>query len=410
MSKMGKRVDAFSLPTVMVVSVIMALTLLAALAFVDLDRQNYALYHRQKQWMLDVQSAAAKYRIDSTLVSPGDSLDVNMFGRSESGVSVSVMRWGLYEIARFYSAHLPYSVSHLVGKKFSCSQEASLYVADHKRPLSFAGATAAEGIVYAPRSGINYTEMKGRAFTGKEVVGDNWLSSDSSLPPIDSSVFSYLDSLSRLRVSSWNHLNIPNHRHSFQAPTELAYCRTNDERLHLHGNIILYAERLIIRRASDLDGILVFAKSVKIEDGFEGRLQLFCSDSIDVGNNVRLRYPSGLFVSNPHGHPCITIGKRSHLQGYVVALAGVEEDPQQKYPCLFQNEGTLIEGLLYVNGHACVSGEVYGATYLKDCFCEESGEKYPSVLYNCHFAASDAVAYPCLLRGPYRRRVVKKVY
>ena len=47
------RLGAFSLPTVLVICVLMALILFSAITFADLDRQSYALYHRQKQQILD---------------------------------------------------------------------------------------------------------------------------------------------------------------------------------------------------------------------------------------------------------------------------------------------------------------------------------------------------------------------
>ena len=37
---------------------------------------------------------------------------------------------------------------------------------------------------------------------------------------------------------------------------------------------------LLIKKDSKLDGVLVFARSAVVEDGFEGCMQLFCTDSI----------------------------------------------------------------------------------------------------------------------------------
>ena len=404
------RLGAFSLPTVLVICVLMALILFSAITFADLDRQSYALYHRQKQQILDMHSALAKYSVDSTRVSPGDSTDVVLFDKKESGVTVSVKRWGLYEVAAIRSKHVPIVLSQLVGKAVPSRADAALYVADRNRPLSFAGTTGVTGSVYAPQSGINYTELMGVPYTGREIEdGDNHVSR-SMLPPLDSTVFSYLDSLIRMRPKAWYHLNVPQPDNSFLVQTSLAYSRNADETFNMSGNRILYADDLLIKKDSKLDGVLVFARSAVVEDGFEGCMQLFCTDSIVLGRNAHLRSPSGLYVSNEDIHPCITMRRGSRVDGYVVALTGGREDMTLDDPCLRQDDDTVVEGLVYVDGTARVSGRVHGSAYLRDCFYVESEEKYPGVLYNCDFAQAEDVVYPVLMKGPYRRRAIKKVY
>ena len=406
----GDRLDGFSLPTVLVICVLMALILLSALAFASLDRQNYAVYHRQKQWILDLHSVAAKYRVDSTLVRPGDSLTVTLSGTPDSDVSVSLSRWGFYEVASFRSEHLPFTHTQIVGKAFPSKFESVLYVADRNRPLSLAGTTRVEGVIHAPQGGINYTELMGRPFTGPEIPTEDWRVSTDRLPPLDSTVFAYLDSLAGLRPQAWYHLNVPDARNSFLARTNLSYSRNPDETFNMRGNRILYADKLWIGKNSTLDGILAFAKTATIEDGFEGCLQLFCTDSIVVGRDVRLRYPSGLYAANEEEHPCITMRQGSRVDGYVMALTGGREDMMLEHPCLRQEEGAVVEGLLYVDGTACVRGSVNGAAYLRDCFYDESGEKYPGVLYDCTFSQAEDMVYPVVIDGPYRRRAIKKVY
>ncbi len=410
MKRAGDSLMGFSLPTVLVISVLMALILLSALTFVNLDRINYALYHRQKQWTLDLHSAAARYLVDSTLAGPGDSVSVALFDEEETGVTISVSRWGLYEVAAFRSEHLPFPFIQVVGKASPSDYESALYVTDRNRPLSLAGSTHVQGVVYAPQSGINYTELMGNPFSGPSVPVEKWRVSTMQLPTVDSTVFAYLDSLSSLRPKAWYHLNVPKARTSFLSPTNLSYIRNDDEILEMRGNRILYADRIKIRRESRLDEILILARTATIEDGFEGSLQLFCSDSIVVGEGARLQYPSGLYVSNEERHPCITIRDGSRVCGYVIAMTGGREDMMLEDPCLRMEGSARIEGLLYVDGSACVAGEVRGSTYLRDCFFEISGEKYPGVLNDCIFERPDKATYPIFLEGPYRRRVVKKVH
>ena len=47
---------------------------------------------------------------------------------------------------------------------------------------------------------------------------------------------------------------------------------------------------------------------------------------------------------------------------------------------------------------------------LGDCFTQVNGRKYPGVLQNVQLSYDADAIYPKLLKGPYRRREIRKVY
>lgn len=407
---MSKRLQGFSLPTVLVIAVLMALLVLFALSLVDLDRRDYDRYHVRKQHVLDLHSAAALYRADSTLLSAsGDSVTVRLFGTPESEVSLSVRPWGLYEVLDVSSRFLPFGYTAICGKRLESRHEAALWVCDRRRPLSFAGNSVVEGCVFAPQSGVNYMEMDGVPFTGVPVQPSWMRVSIDRLPEVDSSAFLAAESMRERAREAWYHLNVAEGHVDYSEPTSFVYGKGTDRTFRLSGNRVLYGDELVIGPDSDLDGVLVFARTAVVEDGFRGRFQLFCTDSVTVRNNVSLLEPSGIFVSG-HEHPYVSLGRKTKIEGYVIVLNQGREDQFLTYPCLHQADGGRIRGLVYVDGAACLEGTVEGAAYLGDCFSLKGGDTYPGVMFNVSVKRPEDLVYPLLLTGPYRRREICKVF
>ena len=115
---MSKHVKAFSLPTVMVISVLVSLLVLFAMSLANLEGQEYYIYHARKQHILDLHSAVARYCVDSNLFYRGsDTACVKLFEETESSVVLTKKDWGLYEVLTANSDYLPFSYSVVCGKE-----------------------------------------------------------------------------------------------------------------------------------------------------------------------------------------------------------------------------------------------------------------------------------------------------
>ncbi len=407
---MNKRIWAFSLPVVMVVSVLVSLLVLFALSLADLERQEYQAYHTRKQRILDLHSAVARYCIDSNMFyGQGDMVRVKLFDMSESHVVLTRKDWGLYEVLTAKSDYLPLSHTVVCGKARETDLDAAIWVRDRARPLSLSGNTRIDGRAYIPPSGINYTGLSGENFSGDYVEESALRISSAQLPVIDSSYLKsircYRDSISQ----AWYFRNSQAEYVDHSAPTAFLYGKNSDKVYHLGGNQILYGDKLTISANSHLDGILLFARTITIEDGFHGCGQFFCADSLLIGTGVHLSAPSGILVSG-HEHPYIEIGKNSKIDGYVVVLNDGWEDKELLYPSLIQHRGSQMSGLVYIDGAAMLAGVINGSAFLGDCFTHVNGRKYPGVLQNVQLSYDADAIYPKLLKGPYRRREIRKVY
>lgn len=407
---MSKHLNAFSLPTVMVVSVLISLLVLSALSLADLESREYHVYHARKQHVLNLHSAVARYCVDSNVFcGHGNAVCVKLFDTPESSVLLTRKDWGLYEVLTAGSDYLPFSYTVVCGKARETSLDAALWICDRNRPLSLSGNTGIDGHVYVPQSGINYTEISGSPFTGNH-IGQSYMGiSSSGLPAVDSSCLNNVWRYRNRKSSAWYFRNSSDEYVNHSDSTVFIYGKDSDKVYCLGGNQVLFGDRLTFSADSHVDGILIIARTITVEKGFHGCGQFFCTDSLLIGNGVHLSAPSGLFVSG-HEHPYIAVGSNAEIDGYVIVLNDGKEDRELQYPCLIQQTGSRISGLVYVDGAAVLEGSINGSTFLGDCLTQVDGRKFPGVLRDVQFGYDADAAYPKLLKGPYRRREIRKVH
>ena len=407
---MSKHVKAFSLPTVMVISVLVSLLVLFAMSLANLEGQEYYIYHARKQYILDLHSAVARYCVDSNLFYRGsDTTCVKLFEGTESSVVLTKKDWGLYEVLTANSDYLPFSYSVVCGKERESELNAALWIGDKYRPLSLSGNTSIQGRVYMPLSGINYTEISGRSFSGNYVEPSAMGNSAVNIPVVDSSALKTIQGYRDCFSRAWYFRNSQEEYIKHSAATMYLYGKNSDKVYQMGGNQILFGDRLTISADSQLDGVLIMARTIILEDGFHGRAQFFCTDSLLIGNRVHLFAPSGLFVSG-HEHPYIYIGNQAIIDGYVIVLNKGKEDKMLQYPCFMQQNNAQVSGLVYIDGAAILGGRINGSTFLGDCFSQVDECKYPGVLRDVQLTYDANVIFPKLLKGPYKRREIQKVY
>jgi hypothetical protein len=354
--------------------VLITLLVLFALALFSLDSLFYAVYHDGKQLRDDFNSAFVLYCNDSTLTASGVDVPAThrlYADRPASDFRIEVEPWGLYERVdvRFGNAR---SV-RLLGRVQDSPYEAALWLCNREIALSFAGTTETVGTVYLPFNGINYIEVEGRPFSGKMLHEADVRLSEKELPPVDSTVIARMDKLLKEAVT----------------------------------------DRLTLSNAHPLVDTLIAGRTVIIEDGFTGALQIVASDTVIIGEHVHLRYPSGIYLKNEKVKPYLRLGAHSSLEGYAVLFDGNDRTPSSglEVACNYhQDTDAFFRGLLYVDGIADVRGTVRGGIYLKECYYLPPDGLYAGTLCNVRIERDSTVAYPLLLKGcEYRRREIKSL-
>lgn len=402
---------AATLPVVMVISVLILLVVLFVYSLWEMNFLYYSSYHYKKQQLENLNSAIVLHSNDSAFLTGYDVMKIARLYETDPASEVSLLsrRWGFYEYVNASSPDGKFSSTRLFGKKQECDHRAALWLCDRNRALSLSGDTKIEGKAFIPLNGINYTEIDGEYYRGEEIPNSNLGIADATLPPIDSTNMAFPKSLEGYREQSEElPMNTDNY-YSFHEPTNYFNVSENRDKITLRGNSVLFADELRISASSEITDAIIVARKVTIEEGFSGSVQVFCSDSVLIKNNVTLRHPSGIYLDAEIDHPFVSLSDNSELNGYVIVV-GATRDEELLFPSYRQSEYALLRGLLYVDGTTNIRGDISGAAYLKDCFFTSNGNVYAGTLYNTHISRNDNIAYPIFLSGKYRRKEIKTIY
>lgn len=358
------RLGGFALPAVLVVSVLALLLVLFAYSAVTMNMHRYALYHEKKQLREDLKSALLLYCSDSTICAAGDSAEMKLFAGHDA-VAVSVEPLGLYEKVTLSNGY-PDKFRTIVGRRHECDAKAAFWLCDRNRALSLAGDARIDGLVYMPLNGINYTEVNTRYYTGEQIPERLLRISPANLPEVDSVQFGYAGIL----------------------------CRQNDEEVEL---------------SAAVRDTIICGSTVRIRSGFRGSLQVFSSDSVIVEDGAHLEYPSGIYVDSGDKRPCVVLEKGAKVNGYIIVTSR-NSDSQLRHPSYVQKAGAKLDGLLYVDGSCNIEGDIRGAAYVKDCYYYSNSNVYAGTLYDARIVRSDSLAFPIFLKGPYERKMIKRMH
>lgn len=402
--------DAFSLPAVVVISVLVMLLILFAFELRTLDFRYHDHYRDLKQARLDLRSAAALYMCDSTLLSGADTATVLLYEDGEDPVHIKRQRWGLYEVISIgRSSEDPFRRTYLMGRASESAIRPALWLSNRNIPLTLAGSTSIKGPVYAPQVGVKYLDLPGMKFSGRTIEADNLRPSGRYLPRLSWEAWNYLDTLKAQKERNRDYGSVQRKRISFDGPTLYVRCDSHKETtIQLSGNAVLYGDRIVLSKDSDIGDILVVARTVVIKSGFRGSAQIFCADSVRIEPNVKLDYPSGLFVdSSGQNAPGVIIEENSVINGYVGIHWGEKYHYVLGNPCLILWANTRVHGLVYVDGSSYIQGSIKGTAYLKDCFSYAGRDMYVETLRDITIERDDSLAYPILMEGPYRRKIIK---
>lgn len=245
-----------------------------------------------------------------------------------------------------------------------------LYIVDEDRPLSISGKTVIQGTAFLPQSGIRPAFVDGEYYEGiEEMVDGEIKESSQALPGYDAERINVIKS--RYKENLLESTEVPSNRplqHSFFEET-LYYRLPNATLLladSISGNLVILADSTIHISAQTVwEDAIVIAPHIKLEDDFSGKGQFFALDSLTVGKNVALHYPSvlGLLTADSLNGPLkMTIGENSHIQGMVL-LHRADIPDQMDLLELQKNvtiEGELISfGLLKYTDPLAIKGALY---------------------------------------------------
>lgn len=288
-------------------------------------------------------------------------------------------QWGFYEVLTCKTSFKKDTItsSLLIGKSNSRKNNTALYSTNYGKPLKLSGKTQIYGNLELPLG--KYEEGYINGVTGNKVlVSGITSSSNQSLPKIDVKLETDFSFIKPFNVNLIENRVLVN---EFDKPLLLINANDFDiSNLILKGHIVLFSNTTIKLDSSiGLEDVLVVAPNVLIKKGFVGTVQILAKNEILLEDNVWLKYPSSLTLTNKDISGSILIGEHCKIAGGILMdnISNLKIEHQ-----LVINENSLIIGNVYCSGKTQLEGEIIGRIYTDKFFLKTETLDYENVLLN----------------------------
>jgi len=333
-------------------------------------------------YLLAIKSQPCKDKFDSTIV----------INDNKDSIELKATAWGGYNIlsSSVLNNRFPIQKIGICTNYYIGDSTPTLYLKNSGHPLTLCLNSKIQGEVYIPEATIRYELMNGNSFSGSRVKKEFISNSNDTLPELskyfgelnmDNIINSYDIENKRLSICQ---LQTDSIFRSFKDNTQIIHPENNRiDWNYVGGNIIIVADSLlVIPNTSTLNDIIVIGKDIIIESGFKGVLQCFAKNSIEVENNVSLKYPSGLYLipekldenkrNETNNAKSIFLGENVIISGIVFSNYSFNYSGKNEL-LLNINKNSIVKGIVYWPGSFQLMGEVRGQVfsdsfYIKNAF------------------------------------------
>ena len=168
---------------------------------------------------------------------------------------------------------------------------------------------------------------------------------------------------------------------------------------------IISSSRITISPKAQLEGVLIQAPEVVIENNVKGEFQVFASNIV-VGENVDLAHPSVLLVhsDSKETSPELMIKEGSTINGLVIC------ESDDNAPAQLLIDGSELNGFVYNEGVTQIKGEVNGALYSSEFILKTPSAVYKNHLLNVKILVSENIkglSFPNILEEQDLNSIVK---
>lgn len=407
-----KKLKAFSIPTVITISILICLLILFAMAVFSFNNYYYSFYHQAKQQKEDINSVFVLYCNDSTLLKTINNEGFFQLYEDDPHTSVTIRteKWGLYESAEVRATDEHFSSNRLLGKAQDCDYEAALWVCSQDRPLSFGGNSEIKGNTYIPSNGIRYAKLGTLPFQGEEIKDYFIDLSERELPEVDRSNLYLMDNyLKETEVIPSSNESRYKTYYSFSEDEVHYYIPEDMQQYTIKGHVVLHGDNIVLSSKTVLNDVILLARRVIIDEGFRGSLQIIATDTVILRKNAYLHYPSGIYLKGNNDRTCLRMDENSTLNGYAIIFGTTENNKDNYIEVNFQQAPTAVfNGLLYVDGVSHLQGYCYGGVYLKECYYLSSDKVYDTTLCNAKIYRNNQIGFPFFFKqSSYLRKEMK---
>ena len=185
-------------------------------------------------------------------------------------------------------------------------------------------------------------------------------------------------------------------QNSFEAETLVYKDRVIQlKNIVLTGNIIIIADyKIIVEPSARLKDVLLIAPEIVIQNGVNGAFQAIATESIQVGKNCNLEYPTALLVNKKYAVAAVEqegqsqfnqtssiyLDSNTNVNGMVMVLD--EAKTRQYIPELKIETNTIVNGEVYCTKNVELKGTVNGMVSTDGFIALENGSVYQNHINN----------------------------
>ncbi|MEH3112269.1 hypothetical protein [Pedobacter terrae] len=317
--------------------------------------------HYRGSYLKEIRMARLSRNMDSGIAyvltqnanAKDNNIALDLFGDQTDSVFIETKHWGIFTLATVKSFVLTDTLkrSFLMGQE-TTNDAVVLYLSDEDRPLSVSGDTRITGNVEVPKAGMRKSYVDSRPYSGDQLVYGKIADSKRTLAGLENTWIKEIET-----ELDFDHTKLPilsggDEQVSFFAKAKKFNISTLGQITNqFSGQVILYSDTTVeVSAASKLDNTIIYARSIVVADGFKGNCQLFARDSIVIGNDVNLSYPSVLGLVSKEkmvDQAKITLGKNNRFEGIIFSY---EPKRSALQTLIGLGEQTIVQGEVYATG------------------------------------------------------------
>tara|TARA_Y100000589_G_scaffold116955_1_gene110827 strand:+ start:1944 stop:3185 length:1242 start_codon:yes stop_codon:yes gene_type:complete len=364
-----KKVKANALYIVVSIAIVVGVLLLGLLTLSGVFSKAETRFLIQNKLILNVRSGLEFCLASSEL--PEDKV-VDLFQEEKDSLRIRSAPYGIFTAVELSAFHVGDSINKgfLLGNKSNQKSKTALYLANSNKALGLCGKTKLNGNVFVPESGVERLYIEGQNFVGTSLFQGTKQVSKSILPAVHPKIISNINEVYAINTGSVYRDDLDTIVSEYSTLVLKA-----EEGILLNkvvkGRVIIVSSDFIhVSSGAELENVVLKAPVVVFDRGFEGSVQVFARDSIILGEECYLKYPSALVLKTPPKpsySPKILLGSNTKLAGNIIL--------QQSSFNVRNN------GMVTLNKGVVVNGTVYSEGYTQLRYCEIQGEVYAKKLF-----------------------------
>lgn len=395
MSIWQKKIQAGALQFAILISIIIAV-IISAFILLSYTQQQFAIQLRHSAQSITLATSGPSF-LKQQDIAYKDSTRIRFPDSEEKDFVLYKTHWGIYDkvISLGQSNNFIAKKIALVGGQTSKEDRLALHLEDTDSPLVLVGNSIIKGNVELPLQGVKAGAISGTYYQRDALIEGATRKTGAQKPIISKHKQEYLHNLlfgvlpeqDSLYIQSFDKVATSTFNTSPKWLYRPGVIELQDH--EVNNNIIVKSDTLIrISAFAKAENILLIAPHIEIMDSVEGTFQAFASESITVGRDVSLNYPSALVLidnidiseDQRDSIDGISLNSGSTITGSILHL-GSSTDPYQRAKIRL-SKNSLVRGEVYSDETIELLGSIEGSVYTHQVEVSEKGSVYKNHLYN----------------------------